>query len=436
MERIAINTLGCKVNQYESSCIVQDFVQNGYELVPFTQEAEIYVINTCTVTARTDFKSRNAIRQALRRKEENSKVKVIVTGCYSQLNKLKIESLGDIDLIIDNNHKGSVFSALNTFKPGFSEDPVNFSTFEEYDTGMMFERARAFIKIQDGCDYYCSYCTVPLARGKPRSRDPEYVIKQIERLIPEGYKEFVLTGINLGLYGRDLKAKTSLAAILKEVEKLQRVLRIRLSSIEPQLFSEELIAHIKTSKKICPHFHIPLQSGADNVLERMGRPYIREDFAKLLQDIVTAAPTAAIGTDIIAGFPGESSEDHEETIRFVKTLPLAYAHVFPYSSRPGTEAAKLKDKVAKEIVKQRCRHISEVVAEKTDQYIATLVKQKVLLGGVLEETKGEYWTALSDHYVRIYLLVKNEKSRHQKKDFISFPAYKRKGAGIEVKPDD
>ena len=429
MKRVAIITFGCKVNQYESACILNDFGLQEYQVVPFTQEAEVYIINTCTVTGRTDYKSRNGIRHALDQKQKNPAAKIIVTGCYAQLNRDRIKDMGDIDLIVDNNRKDQIWNFLRDEEERFTEDPTLFRVYSEQSTEKLFERARAFIKIQDGCDYFCSYCTVPLARGKPRSRRPEKVLSQIELLVENGYQEFVLTGINLGLYGRDLTGEGfSLAVILSRIEEIIGVKRIRLSSLEPQLITPELIEYFRISRKLAPHLHIPLQSGSDIILQKMNRPYKSAGFEQLLQQICQIIPGVAIGSDLILGFPGETEELFAETCSFVERLPLVYLHIFPFSRRPGTKASEMPDIPVSAIVKKRCAKIALIMEQKRQKYIKFLLANKFPLTGIMETKKGNYWTALSDHYIRIY--YRNEEIK--KGELVTAVAARELFTGIEV----
>ncbi len=438
LKTFTITTFGCKVNQYESFCIADDFVKNGLKKVSFNSQADIYIINTCTVTNRTDYKSRNAIRKALRFKEVNPHTKVIVTGCYSHLNSQQIATLGDVDYILDNKAKGSVFDIMENgtaHKLSACSNNVEEELFQELFTDEMPDKARAFIKIQDGCNFFCSYCIVPFARGKPRSRKPYYIIHQIKRLVTNGYKEFVIAGINLGLYGKDLitdnenTEKYTLTKILTLIEKIQGVVSIRISSIEPQLIDDELLQYIKSSSKLCPHFHIPLQSGSDTLLKSMKRSYSTDDYASLINEIKTINPNAAIGTDIILGYPGETDSYFEDTYEFVNRLPLTYAHIFPYSPRKGTSAASMPLRQNSKKVKERCRIMAELISTKKKEFIDSLISQKIYLNGVLEEKNDDdYWTALSDHYIRIYV----KKHRCYKGDYVKLQAIDRIYDGILV----
>jgi len=437
-KRVAVITFGCKVNQYESACILNDFQHKGYHVVPFSAEADIYIINTCTVTNRTDYKSRHAIRQALERKAVRPGTKVIVTGCYAQLNREHILSMGDIDLLVDNNHKGEIKSMLQGKESDFIENPESFNTFSEQQTDTLFTRSRAFIKIQDGCDYFCAYCTIPLARGKPRSRRPDNVFSQIDRLLTEGYQEFVLTGINLGLYGRDFRQDpqeqsraeeiNNLASLLFRIENIEGVKLIRLSSLEPQLIDNQILDFIRKSKKLATHLHIPLQSGSDLILRNMNRPYSTGQFRELIEEIISIKPDIALGSDLIVGLPGESEELFQESFTFIEQLPLAYLHIFPYSRRPRTRAADMPGIPTAAITVKRCSITAGLMMEKRKGYREMLINRKAELSGILECERGNYWTALSDHYIRIY--YKNRQG--SKGDLIKGKASRELFDGIEV----
>ena len=431
-KKIAGITFGCKVNQYETSCILDDFIKAGYRVVDFNQPADVYVINTCTVTNRTDYKSRNAIRKALAQKEKNHMVKIIVTGCYAQRNYDKIMELGNIDLIVDNNSKGKILECINHVDSLNFRDILEATEFEEVSTTRMIDHTRAFIKVQDGCDYYCAYCAVPYARGHSRSRKKVNVLKQIQKLTEEGYKEFVLGGINLGLYGREQNDNYYLSNLLADIEKIEDVKLIRLSSIEPQLFSDDLLHFFRKSKKICPHFHIPLQVGCDEMLSYMGRRYTVSNFSSTIQSIKSIFPDAAIGIDVIAGLPGETEELFQKTQNFFTSLDFTYLHVFPYSRRPGTRAEKMSGQVHGSNIRKRTKLLTRLSAKKTQEYIDFIVKNSVMLKGVIENKSNGFWTALSDHYVRIFLQSKTE----LEKKYLHFLPLQKRFDGVEVKTGD
>lgn len=398
MIKIAIATLGCKTNTAESAIISGQFNPEKYILVPFDSDADIYIINTCTVTQRTDYKSRNLIRKALKQKNKNPAVKVIVTGCYAQRNFNEIKKLGDIDLIVDNQNKLNLAELLDNadyhFQDIMTVDKFNFKPVQK-----MIEHTRAFQKIQDGCDFRCYYCAVPYARGPARSAKFSEVITQARMFVENGYKEIVLGGINLGLYEDEGK---NLADVVEALEELEGLELIRLSSVEPHLFSLQLIKRLRQCTKLCPHFHIPLQSGNDRTLKGMGRPYNSSDFEVLLNHIFSFFPDAAIGLDVITGFPGESSSDFQATLNFIAKLPIAYLHIFPFSCRPGTAAYSLPEQVSKQEKNRRAQRLLQLGKEKKEYYKQKMINEKILLRGILESKENEIGTILSDHYIRAY----------------------------------
>lgn len=409
--KIAAATFGCKINQYETSCIIDDFISNGWQKVPFSQPADVYVINSCTVTNRTDYKSRNAIRKALKHKQENPEVKIVVTGCYSQLNHDEIKSLGDIDHIIDNNHKDGIFRAITEQAiPEFSDIQKELGYCEQ-TTQQMLDRHRAFLKVQDGCGFFCAYCAVAWARGPSRSRDKNAIFDQINKLTEEGFREFVLGGINLGLFGHDKDDGYYLENLILDMSLLDKVKRIRLSSVEPQLFTDKLIAEIKDNQKVCSHFHIPLQSGSDKILKSMGRHYTQEEFQELIEKILSIRPDSAIGLDVITGLPGETEEEFEITRSFIEKLPIAYLHVFPYSRRPGTRAWDMPGQVHGNDIKKRSEMLLKLSEKKKAEYINKLVKEKTVISGIVEEKQGRS-SILSDHYIRAYIHEKPEAGKY------------------------
>ncbi|MDP8231282.1 MAG: tRNA (N(6)-L-threonylcarbamoyladenosine(37)-C(2))-methylthiotransferase MtaB [Candidatus Zophobacter franzmannii] len=399
--KIAVKTLGCKINQYETSCIVEPFLKAGYELVEFDSDADVYIINTCTVTNRTDFKSRNSIRKALKHKAENPDVKIVVTGCFAQREPDAVDELGDIDLVIDNQQKGNIYSLLKSEDVEF-HDILEEKFFAEMSTGVMTENSRVFLKVQDGCDFYCSYCAVPYARGHSRSRKPEKVLEQVELLTSNGYYEFVLGGINLGLYGRDLEGTYHLENLIQDISKIEGVKLIRLSSIEPQLFTEGLMAEIATNPKICSHLHIPLQSGCDTILKSMKRHYSTSEFRAKIEELRSIRPDMAFGFDVITGFPGETDELFKETYDFLSSLDFTYLHNFTYSKRSGTPAADMKQQVNGKVTHERVSRLNELSNKKKAEYTQLLLKEKTTLRGIVEANTDGIWTALSDHYIRVY----------------------------------
>lgn len=427
MKKAAIATLGCKVNQVESSSIVGQLIEKGYEIVEFDQPADIYIINTCTVTNRTDFKSRSLIRQAHKQKALNSKVKIIVTGCYAQKEIEEIRTLGEVDLIVDNQAKVDLDEWLDNLNYKFTDimkaDSMSWKPIQN-----MHERTRAFLKIQDGCDYYCSYCAVPYGRGHSRSLDFREVVKQAEILTENGYQEIVLSGVNLGLY-QDQKVHKTLADVVKALVEIDKLKLLRLSSIEPDLWKDKLIESIETSEKVCPHFHIPLQSGSDSVLQRMKRRYDSDSVKDMIKRLNSIKPYCAIGLDVISGFPGETEDEHNQTIEFINKVKFTYLHVFSYSKRKGTPAAVMANQINGQIIKQRVTELTALSKHKKEEYEQELIQNKVIVNGIVESVQSLYSSALSDRYIRIY--SKNDNLKES--DFVCGEADSRYKDGILVK---
>lgn len=393
--RLAIATLGCKTNLFESAVIAQSF--EDYELVDFGEDADVYVINTCTVTNRTDYKSRNLIRKALAKKEENPDVAVVVTGCYAQRSQEEILELGDVDYVVDNQAKLDIAQILSRRENCFM-DIMEAHDFAFKPARNMLDHTRAFQKIQDGCDFYCNYCAIPYARGHSRSARYEDVILQANLFAEEGFKEIVLGGINVGLY-RD--GQKDLADVVQGIADIKKIKLIRISSIEPQLLKGDLLSRIASVPKLAPHFHIPLQSGCDEILSAMGRRYDRNLVAELVQAIKELFPLAAIGFDLICGYPGEDQARFDDTCQFLSNLPIAYLHVFPYSMRKGTVAAKAKNQVPNKVKSQRSRLLTALSAEKKKAYAELLMKEKAKISGVVEVSDENGSELLSDHYLRL-----------------------------------
>lgn len=330
MKRVAIITVGCKVNQFDSAGIKEIFNKKGYISVPFDKEADVYIINTCSVTSRSDSDSRNYIRRAIRR---NNNAIIVVTGCYSQTSAESLLSIEGVDYIIGNNEKINIPEIIREGKrekPSILVSNYQDNKFKRFKVYNFSNHTRAFLKIQDGCNSSCSYCIVPKARGESRSLYPDYVIEDVIKLSEKGYKEIVLTGVNLGSYGVDLSPEYSLLELLKKIENLKVINRIRLSSIEPKEIREELKEYLSSSNVVCNHLHIPLQSGDNNILKNMNRDYDTKFFRRLIEDLKNKIRDICIGIDVIVGFPGEGEKQFENTYKFIKELPISYIHIFPY----------------------------------------------------------------------------------------------------------
>ncbi len=407
MVRVAVETLGCKVNQYESAGMLEALARHGFSPVSFDGEADVYIINTCAVTRKADYQSRQLIRGATR---NNPRASVVVTGCYAQIFPQEVAGIPGVTLVAGNAEKMDILRLVSEMTgPGkkvFLSDIGQIKSFSAPPAGTVPGRTRALLKIQDGCDAFCSYCIVPHARGRSRSLPESQVLERIEALRQAGYRELVITGINLGAYGRDLEPAGDLLSLLRRAEALHQPPRLRLSSLEPLEISDELLAFLRESEVFCPHFHIPLQSGDDHILSLMGRNYTGAFFRRLVEKIVSYLPEAAVGLDIIVGFPGEGEEEFAHTRQLVEELPVAYAHVFPYSPRPGTPAADLPGQVAEAEKKRRGRVIRQLAKEKRAAYAGRFVGREL---SVLLETGKDSDTGglqgFSDNYIRV--AVKN-----------------------------
>jgi threonylcarbamoyladenosine tRNA methylthiotransferase MtaB len=403
--RVALTTLGCKVNQYESSALAGEFAKRGYEVVPFSALADIYVINTCTVTGRSDYQARQLIRQASRR---NPLAIVVATGCYAQVAPQEMASMPEVALIVGSAEKMSLPDRIETIVAGRCRVQVgNIAQVREMD----FQAApsfpghtRAFLKIQDGCDACCSYCIVPRARGRSRSLPLPDVLEEIRRLGRSGYQEVVLTGIHLGAYGKDLTPAVDLLDILMIVEKELPVARVRLSSLEPGEVTDELIDFAAVSRIVCPHFHIPLQSGDDAVLSAMQRTYDSRFFRELIHKIRAKLPRAAIGIDVMTGFPGEDEAGFRNTFNLIEDLPVTYLHVFPYSKRPGTAAAIMAGQVGEKVKKERAEELRWLGTRKKGAFARSFVGTEitVLIEG-REGKKREKMQGLTDNYLTVVI---------------------------------
>jgi threonylcarbamoyladenosine tRNA methylthiotransferase MtaB len=358
MRRVAFSTLGCKVNQSETEAMKELFRNRGYEVVEFEEPADVYVINTCTVTGTADRKSRQMVRRAGRR---DPKAIVAVVGCWPQVAVDKVQELPEVDVIIGTAERSQVVDLVEEAertkhrvqkvvpvrqKRKFEELPPDYST-----------HTRAFLKIQDGCNQFCSYCIIPYARGPVRSRPLQQVVRAAEELVRQGYKEIVLTGIHLGLYGSDFSPPIDLTAPLKLLEKVPGLERIRLSSLDPAEVIPEIVQLVAASSKICPHLHIPLQSGSTRILERMRRPYTAEEYLELVRAVRQAVPDVGLTTDIMVGFPGETEEDFASTVQVVEAAAFSRLHVFPYSPRPGTPAAGFPEQVPSRVKEDRSQRL-------------------------------------------------------------------------------
>ncbi len=403
-KKVAIATIGCKTNQCDSAWISSSLSRQGYEIVPSNGSADYVIINTCSVTARAAAQARKFIRQARR---TSPKAVIVVTGCHAQAFPEEMADLPETDLILGNREKESIADLIPQKKTGMKTvrvSPLNHPSSQllPATTGTPFvSRTRPFLKIQDGCEESCSYCIVPRVRGSCRSVPVEEVIKSITALRAMGYREAVLTGINLGCYGRDLSPPANLSCLLERIEKDQLIPRIRISSLEPKEWTEELIRQFSASSILCPHLHIPIQSGDDEVLRRMNRPYGREYVRSLLFTLLELVPDVAIGLDIIAGFPGEGDEQFRNTVRLIEEAPVTYLHVFPFSRRSGTPAASFPDQVPVRTIQERSKILREIGGKKRLGFAQRFIGKSlpVLVEGA--HKKNGYRRGLTRNYIQV-----------------------------------
>ncbi|HEY3307439.1 MAG TPA: tRNA (N(6)-L-threonylcarbamoyladenosine(37)-C(2))-methylthiotransferase MtaB [Desulfuromonadaceae bacterium] len=373
MKQVAITTLGCKTNQFESAAMIEQFVKAGYDVVPFSESADIYVINSCTVTAKTDAETRRLIRRARRL---NPQARIIATGCYAQVAAGDLERMPEVDSVLGNMEKQDIAHFVEAGKSHVSDIATEQSA-GTLELSSFAEHTRAFLQIQNGCNSFCSYCIVPYARGRSRSVPVNQVLEGIRNLAANGYQELVLTGIHLGAYGLDLATRASLTELVAHIESSGLVPRLRIGSIEPNELDDELISLMSRSAVICPHLHLPLQSGSNAVLKRMGRHYTESLFGELIAKVTAALPDVFLGADVIAGFPGETEEEFAETFRLIQDLPFSDLHIFPYSRRPGTKAAELPGQVPTGIVKKRAEELRNLASKKKREFLTKQTGRKL-----------------------------------------------------------
>jgi threonylcarbamoyladenosine tRNA methylthiotransferase MtaB len=397
--KIALSTLGCKVNQTESASIEGLLKNFGYEIVPFTEKADIYIINTCTVTSKSDYQSRQAIRKA--HKEGGH---IIVTGCYAELRPDEVKSIEGVDSVLKNAEKNRILDSILKLEKKTSPSEASINT-GEHSLHLYYSstRSRAFLKVQDGCNSNCAYCTVPLARGKSRSLEMNHVLKAFDILTDDkGYKEIVLTGIHIGRYGEDLRPKSSLFELVQAIAHKKKSVRLRLSSIEPEEFNLSFLSLIQGGL-ICSHLHFPLQSGSDSVLRAMKRQGSSGCFKELILTIYNKIPDIALGTDLITGLPGETEDDFSKTYNIVNELPLSYFHVFPFSPRPGTKAATMKNQNPPSIIKERAKILRALSQKKHREYSTRFIHRN--LDVIIEDKvhNTSYAKGISENYLKVLL---------------------------------
>lgn len=401
MKKAALHNLGCKVNAYETEAMQQMLEAAGYEIVPFNEPADVYVVNTCSVTNMADRKSRQMLHKA---KKNNPDSIVVATGCYVQTSEQEALEDLSIDIVIGNNRKHELVSLIEEFaKDNVFDINHEKQEFEELFVSQTAEHTRAFIKVQDGCNQFCSYCIIPYARGRVRSRKLENVIDEVMRLASNGYKEVVLTGIHLSSYGVDFEDKTDLLALIQAVNRVDGIERIRLGSLEPKIVTEEFASALSQMPKVCPHFHLSLQSGCDATLKRMNRRYTAEEYENGCRLLRKYFEHPAITTDVIVGFPGESDEEFEITKQFLKKIHFYEMHIFKYSKRKGTRAAVMQDQVAEQIKTGRSAELISLGNEMSDEfrmYYTGKIKD-VLFEEKVEINGKSYYTGYTKEYVKV-----------------------------------
>ncbi|WP_062355725.1 tRNA (N(6)-L-threonylcarbamoyladenosine(37)-C(2))-methylthiotransferase MtaB [Bacillus kwashiorkori] len=406
MSTVAFYTLGCKVNHYETEAIWQLFKENGYNRVDFEKLADVYVINTCTVTNTGDKKSRQVIRRAIRR---NPDAVICVTGCYAQTSPAEILAIPGVDIVIGTQDRPKMLTYIEQFKQ--ERTPINGvknimknRVYEEMDVPSFTDRTRASLKIQEGCNNFCTFCIIPWARGLMRSRNPQDVITQAQQLVDAGYREIVLTGIHTGGYGQDLKDYT-LAMLLQDLEaQVKGLKRIRISSIEASQLTDEVIETIEKSNIVVRHMHVPLQSGSDTVLKRMRRKYTMAEFAERINKLKQAMPQVAITSDVIVGFPGETEEEFMETYRFIEEHKFAELHVFPYSKRTGTPAARMEDQIDEDVKNDRVQRLivlSDQLAKEYASQFENEVLEVIPEEKYKEDPNSGLYEGYSDNYLKV-----------------------------------
>lgn len=411
-QKVAFHTLGCKVNQHDSAIMAALFQDAGYEVVDFNDLADVYVVNTCTVTHLSDRKSRQMIRHAAR---ENPAATIVVCGCYAQTAKAELEALDEVDLIIGTNERHKVVEAVETFrqdhvKTAYMADDEELFYYEDLPHERVSGMTRAYVKIQEGCDQFCAYCAIPYARGPLRSRSEQDTIDEINMLVERGYKEVILTGIHIGAYGRGVKDETcDLTGLCRRILDETAIERLRIGSLEGIEVTDALIEMIASDERMAKHLHLPLQSGCDRTLSAMRRPYDTEQFRKMMRRIRGKVPNIAITTDLMVGFPGETDEDFKESLVFCNDIAFSAMHIFKYSMRSGTPAAAMPDQIDPQIKERRAKQMADVAQKNKLDYERRFVGQTLRIL-VEEQTKDGLWTGHSSNYLLVTFPGENIRS--------------------------
>lgn len=415
MKKVAFYTLGCKVNQYETNAMIERFIKANYELVDFENVSDIYVINTCTVTNMSDRKSRQIIRRV---KQINPNSILVVTGCYAQVASKELEKIEEIDLIVGNTEKKDIVNIVENYKKDISgkyeiSDINNQKEFVDFGTTTYTEKTRAVIKVQDGCNNFCSYCIIPYAKGRVRSRKLESVIDEIKSIAQKGIQEVVITGIHVASYGLDFKDKDiRLIDLLEEINKIEGIKRIRLGSLEPNIITDEFVQRLKNVDKICDHFHLSLQSGCTDTLKRMNRKYTTEDFEKVVERLRKAFPDVALTTDIIVGFPAETDEEFNTTYEYLKKIKFYKMHVFKYSQRKGTRAAVMPNQIDGNIKEERSHKLIELSNKNEEEFLDRYIGKEVDV--LFEQEEDEYIKGHTSNYMVVKVKYENIENKTMK----------------------
>lgn len=401
--RAAFHTLGCKVNAYETEAMEELLQTAGYDIVPFTEQADVYVVNTCSVTNMAERKSRQMLHRA---KKLNPEAVVVATGCYVQVSEEEARADAAVDLVLGNNQKRQIVTALDAYFEGRAFDDVladvEKEQYEELEVSTVLEHTRAFVKVQDGCNQFCSYCIIPYARGRVRSRRMENVIAEIKRLAEAGIQEVVLTGIHLSSYGREIDGESHLIELIEAIHPIDGISRIRLGSLEPRIITEEFVGRLKKLYKVCPHFHLSLQSGCEETLKRMNRHYTPEEYYEKCKLLRAAFENPAITTDVIVGFPGETDEEFDKTRQFLEKVHFYEMHIFRYSRRKGTRADKMENQIPEDIKAQRSGVLSSLESQMTKEFRTkwTGTCVKVLLEERQEINGVSYMVGHTPEYIK------------------------------------
>lgn len=407
MKKVSFYTLGCKVNQYETNAMAQKFKESGYEIVDMNDDiSDICIVNTCTVTNMSDRKSRHSLRRV---KEKNPSAIIAAVGCYAQVAKNDLENMPEIDIVLGNEEKSNIVQYVEKFIENEKklieiEDIATKKEFEDMGQITYTEKTRAFIKVQDGCNQFCSYCIIPYARGRVRSRNAESIIKEITQIAQNGIKEVVITGIHVASYGRDFGNENGLIELLEKINEIEGIKRIRLGSLEPKIITEEFMQRLSKLEKICHHFHLSLQSGCDATLKRMNRKYTTSEVKEIIERLRRYYDDVMLTTDIIVGFPGETEEEFETTYQFLKQAKLYKMHVFQYSPRKGTRAAVMPNQIDGNIKEARSKKLIELSNENQKMYNQQLVGKEVEV--LFEDKEVEDGITYFRGHTQNYVLVK------------------------------